>query len=1075
MKRYLFVMTSLALACSTPVDQDVLDGMVETRTVLEVVAEVEISDAVLDVSVDLTDEESIDAWIFDTAPETPFEVCGPGEGCFLDPCSDNQQCQSGWCVEHMGDGVCTQECTEECPPGWNCKQVGLGGPDFTFICVSSHANLCRPCSSGADCKSTGGIEDLCLQYGDAGSFCGGSCTVDDDCPWGFSCQEATTVDGVSATQCLADAGVCPCTEKSVSLALFTPCENQNEFGTCSGKRFCTVDGLSDCDASIPMAEICNGLDDDCDGSSDEPEEFEGKLLLPCDDNNPCTEDACFGEDGCTYTPLTEGECLDGDACTIGDHCEEGVCVGAPIDCDDDNPCTDDVCDGLGGCDFLPNSADCDDSDPCTVADTCKDSVCVGYAVECDCTVDADCGKFDDGDPCTGTLLCNQNSLPYQCQVDPATVVKCDPPEGPDAFCLASICNPESGTCETVSEHQGLACDDNDACTVGESCQDGACIGGVPTNCNDGNPCTDDACLSESGCVYTDNQSSCQDGDACTIGDECQDGDCVPGLIPDCNDNNPCTDDTCDSNSGCMHVANTAACNDGNECSTGDHCESGDCVSVSSLDCDDKNPCTDDSCTPSGGCQHVPNTAPCSDQNACTANDTCFEGLCSPGVTMSCNDGNPCTDDSCDQQFGCLYAANALACNDGNECTLADTCKAGTCQSNVALSCQDDNVCTTDSCSPEQGCVHSLNSAPCDDGDLCTTKDQCQLGECVGSQPAQCNDNNPCTDDACAPKAGCTFVPNQATCDDGNACTTDDACVKGWCQGATLICNDQNLCTDDSCEPLTGCQFTPNEVPCDDGDACTSGDICAAGECAGPEGVNCDDSNVCTDDSCDSESGCVNTNNNESCDDSNECTVTDVCNGGGCAGSGEPDCDDGEKCTTDTCDTIQGCLHTPITPCCGNAIKEGGEECDDGNEEDGDDCKSDCTEPSTNDWRIGTWNSQPVYGVKNCNSGDYDCQAKDACEQATGATCVWQSYNCSGYPNENGSYYPTSNPLGRSVSTSGSSNLNWAVTSGCAVTNDPCTHGDDSVYGNLCCCDCPTPNQLWHEGNDWCGVGIWEPY
>ncbi len=169
------------------------------------------------------------------------------------------------------------------------------------------------------------------------------------------------------------------------------------------------------------------------------------------------------------------------------------------------------------------------------------------------------------------------------------------------------------------------------------------------------------------------------------------------------------------------------------------------------------------------------------------------------------------------------------------------------------------------------------------------------------------------------------------------------------------------------------------------------------------------------------------------------------------------------------------LHTPITPCCGNGVKEGNEECDDGNEINGDGCDSDCTAPPVADWRIGTWNGVAVYGFKTCPSGDYYCQAKDACEQATGATCVWQSYNCSSYPNENGSFYPTSNPMGRSVSTSGSSDLNWTVTSGCAASNGPCDHGNSNVYGNLCCCSCPNPNQYWNEGNNFCGVGIWEPY
>jgi hypothetical protein len=48
-------------------------------------------------------------------------------------------------------------------------------------------------------------------------------------------------------------------------------------------------------------------------------------------------------------------------------------------------------------------------------------------------------------------------------------------------------------------------------------------------------------------------------------------------------------------------------------------------------CDDANPCTDDACDPATGCQHVPNTASCSDGVACTVGDNCVGGQCQPGV------------------------------------------------------------------------------------------------------------------------------------------------------------------------------------------------------------------------------------------------------------------------------------------------------------------------------------------------------------------------------------------------------------------------------------------------------------
>ena len=926
MYRFIFPTLLIALAaCSTTPGQTVTADNTIADAAGEVTVDLALPEVVPDAAEDLPAQ--LDLWTFDNGPDVPFVECAPGEGCFLDPCTQNEQCQSGWCVEHMGDGVCTQLCTEECPPGWGCKPVGSGGPDLTYVCVSSHANLCRPCSTGADCKGMGGTEDVCLDYGAEGSFCGGTCGADEDCPWGFSCATTVTVNDISTLQCVADAGVCPCTARSVALSLFTPCEVTNEFGSCDGQRVCMEEGITDCDAAIPQAESCDGVDDDCDGSVDEPNEFEGKFVPLCDDSNPCTDDACLGAEGCSYIALTEGECLDGDACTIGDHCEAGTCIGAPIDCDDDNPCTDDVCDGLGGCDYLANYADCDDGDPCTVSDSCHDTLCTGFAVACNCTEDADCVPLDDGDPCSGTLFCNLEELPYKCQVAPQTIVTCDPPVGPNAFCLASVCNSDSGKCETVPAQEGFACDDVDSCTVGDSCQEGTCAGSIPANCNDGNPCTTDLCDANLGCQHEDNTLPCQDGNACTIGDQCGGGECLAGAPADCDDGNICTEDSCSPESGCQHQNNSLPCQDGNACTLGDQCVNGACMSETTLDCDDKNPCTDDTCTPAGGCQHSNNAAPCSDQNACTLNDSCGGGLCKPGPSLACNDGNLCTDDTCNPALGCLYEANSLPCDDGNACTLSDGCEEGVCTSSVAMKCDDDNVCTTDQCSPVQGCVHALNSAPCDDGDLCTTKDLCHLGECIGSQPLTCNDNNPCTDDSCAPEAGCLFAPNVANCDDGDLCTTGDGCSNGWCKGTTLLCNDNNLCTDDSCDANLGCQFAPNALPCDDGNACTANDACTGGVCGGPDQVDCNDENLCTDDSCDPESGCVNANNTVPCDDQNKCTVTDGCTGGTCLGSGALACDDDDACTTDSCDPQQGCVNAAITPCCGNGVKDGAEECD----------------------------------------------------------------------------------------------------------------------------------------------------
>ena len=104
---------------------------------------------------------------------------------------------------------------------------------------------------------------------------------------------------------------------------------------------------------------------------------------------------------------------------------------------------------------------------------------------------------------------------------------------------------------------------------------------------------------------------------------------------------------------------------------------------------------------------------------------------------------------------------------------------------------------------------------------------------------------------------------------------------------TLSCDDQNPCTDDACNPAGGCQHAPNTASCSDGNACTVGDVCGNESCQPGTATNCDDSNPCTTDSCNPATGaCVNANNSAACDDGNPCTIGDTCSGGQCV-SGPP--------------------------------------------------------------------------------------------------------------------------------------------------------------------------------------------
>jgi hypothetical protein len=104
-------------------------------------------------------------------------------------------------------------------------------------------------------------------------------------------------------------------------------------------------------------------------------------------------------------------------------------------------------------------------------------------------------------------------------------------------------------------------------------------------------------------------------------------------------------------------------------------------------------------------------------------------------------------------------------------------------------------------------------------------------------------------------------PSDAACNDGNPCNGVETCRSGIClAGAPLNCDDTNPCTADACSPMAGCQHTPaaNGTACNVGNACMVGDTCQAGICTGGTALNCDDGDACTTDTCDPAAGCQHT-------------------------------------------------------------------------------------------------------------------------------------------------------------------------------------------------------------------------
>jgi len=621
-------------------------------------------------------------------------------------------------------------------------------------------------------------------------------------------------------------------------------------------------------------------------------------FVGCNDGNPCTSDKCDKQKGCVGLPAS-ATCTDGSVCTKGDACKAGACVaGKLIDCDDGKSCTIDSCDAATGCKHTETTEPCSDGDACTAADKCKGGKCVsGAKIVCNdangCTDDScdkakGCVSAPNQASCTDANVCTIGDACKSGACAIGQIKDCDDKNG----CTIDSCAPTSGCAHS---NAAFTCDDGDKCTFGDVCKAGKCAAGSTLACDDGNACTDETCDKAKGCTTTANSAACSDASACTDGDTCKGGKCTAGKQKSCDDGKVCTIDSCAPATGCVNTLSTEACDDGDKCTFGDVCKGGACAPGKKLACDDGNGCTTESCDKTKGCVAAPNQASCTDANACTTKDACDKGACKAGPIKDCDDKKACTIDACSPVTGCVHTNSTLSCDDGDKCTVGDVCKSGSCQAGNALVCNDGNACTTDSCDKAKGCASVNNTANCSDGDGCTESDACKDGACSG-KPKVC-------------------------ADDGNKCTLE-GCKDGVCKATNKICPDAGPCATSHCTTKTGaCGATAKAdgAICEDNDKCTAGTTCKSGGCGTK--VVCDDNKGCTADSCDKAKGCVFKSISEggSCDDGNACTVGEKCASGTCKGGTTRNCNDSNPCTSDSCDTKSGCKHAAAPAKIGAAV------------------------------------------------------------------------------------------------------------------------------------------------------------
>ena len=705
----------------------------------------------------------------DTGGETdvvvPPKCQGETSGAAGCPCTSVEQCDSGFCIDTPDGQQCADFCTSTCADGFKCTTASGPGGDVVNICVPRYGKVCNPCNANAECEGPGNGGARCVDQGNAGAFCGSACQVSEDCPAGYACQDAKDVAGATTKQCVVkDGGACTCSDSAMAKALATKCFVVAGESKCEGKRTCQVGtGLSGCQADAPDAEVCDAKDNDCDGQTDE---------ATCDDNNPCTDNICNGAGGCSYENNKLPCNADSSVCTKDDVCDNGKCgAGKIVVCDDNNICTTDSCDPVAGCKFDPadgTPCNADDSE-CTVNDACKAGTCEAGAKK----------SCDTGDQC-----------------------------------IEGKCSVLTGKCSYLVK-DGVPCNDGNPCTANEKCTGDQCQG-TAVSCDDQNGCTADSCDQKTGCVHTNLTTVCDDKDACTDADVCKDGACAGAAVNvavKCDDGDACTADACDKALGCTHKSVTGgSCEDGNPCTINDTCDAGKCSAG-------PNNCI---CTTDLGCAAKEDGNACNGTLFCDKSKLPYACNVNPATVIKCDESvnGPCQTNSCDPSTGLcklLKKPNDLPCDaDDNVCTQNDKCADGQCQAGLVQVCDDKNACTNDTCDTKSGCKFTPNTDACDaDGNACTEGDACAAGSCVSGKAKNCSDNETCTKDGCDPATGtCTTTPLEQVCDDANACTNGDVCglnagTGKWAciAGAAKSCDDSNACTKDTCDAVTGCKQT----------------------------------------------------------------------------------------------------------------------------------------------------------------------------------------------------------------------------------------------------------------------------
>ena len=920
-------------------------------------------DGLTDELVCLCGDKVCDGACGETLANCPCDCAAEGDG-VCSPCGESPStspvdccrgpggtagCGDGFCIG-FGCGenpaTCPQDCStpcgnELCEPGEN-----------PFSCAEDCKH--EVCGNNI-CESSDGGPEACPQ--DCDAYCG-------DC-------ECEAVRDESVFNCAIDCGYCG--DGSCST-----CALLNENPTT-----CAVDCCQ------PSPEACNGVDDDCDGETDEADAIGCRLFYRDDDGDSLGrwDDArCQCAAAGAWGASVLGDCDDADlavglgfeeACNeVDDDCDGvtdedfdlgtscappgGVCVSGMVACDGPDrtacgngpavrkgtlcgalTCRDGIiqppslCDGAGACVPLPlvqcDGYMCDDSgrcdDHCDSDAECRD----GYA----CGADGDCERVDT--PCEADAAC----VDQDWATTDFCVIVCGHGEREDALPDGDVdgdgvpndvdvCpeTPDPLQRDRDSDGRGDLCDACEGAGAAETCngQDDDCDGQTDDGFGVGASCVADTATCRVG-VRVCNAAGTTSCPAT--------GDAPAGLA--CGAAACVGDDLrlasrCDGAGACtpgfIVPCQGFACEPGAPPTTGPGCATDCAMTPGGSDCAAGYHCAT---TPGGGAC-APDLA---NGEACGSDIQCASGMCI--------DGHCCATDC---TAGCFTCGSA---NAAGQCVpvAPNTDPKSAC--GPCAACNAVGVCTNVAAgpSPKNACPVEL---PCGTTGLCDNQGACRVAAAgTACNTATCFNGSVTAGTTCDGLGDCRDATTSACagdllCADASACltrcTTDRDCRVGNFCDATGVCLDlkargqpctaDRMCTSGICADSLCCDGRCTGL-CESCATAAAPGTCSAHTTGTDPEEDCGECGTCNSGACLPHAR--GTDPDDDCAARAPCFQTGFCDGDfGCAAAASTaTCGDGACIGTvlvapRLCDGEGSCNDPVITPCVAYRCDNGGAAC-----------------------------------------------------------------------------------------------------------------------------------------------------